>query len=320
MVRRIVVGLTLGFCAAWGAFPAGAEPIKSFSSGFTGNVSQDFNPQTNGNVVVVVDNPNRVGQADPNDVYQASQPDGFTPSQVQSFYNSGVPLDRISGFNIQDVRFLYDTSSDTLAVGVNFFGIAGDAEGNGNPGTYTSPFAPTDPRFKTDPGMDYANLGGHESVTVGLDMNRDGRTDYVVGVPSDKSQAGTGLNGFNFTKRRTTTPGFQPLSDHTSFGTTVPENLGALLFNPSSSNPDFEFTIPNFSKLTNYDPKKGFLMTAYAGNSQDVNMGEDTLIASSPIILAQVVPEPSTVMLWSLAAVGLAWRFRRVKPSNRSVN
>ena len=39
-----------------------------------------------------------------------------------------------SGWAIKDIRLSYDAQSDTLSVGVNTFGIAGDADGNGNPG------------------------------------------------------------------------------------------------------------------------------------------------------------------------------------------
>jgi hypothetical protein len=48
----------------------------------------------------------------------------------------GLPvvfLPRTSGWDINDFRFVYDAEEDALYVGINFFGIAGDADGDGNP-------------------------------------------------------------------------------------------------------------------------------------------------------------------------------------------
>ena len=38
-----------------------------------------------------------------------------------------------SGWDIKDLRFLFDPDNDLFYIGVNCFGICGDADGNGDP-------------------------------------------------------------------------------------------------------------------------------------------------------------------------------------------
>jgi len=46
----------------------------------------------------------------------------------------GLPLNAppgtVSGWDMVDLRLTYDTATDTLYVGINTFGIAGDADGD----------------------------------------------------------------------------------------------------------------------------------------------------------------------------------------------
>src|SRR5262249_4566194 len=82
---------------------AAADPIT-----FTGNVANDFNPANRGVYVVPVsDSPSSVGPAS---------------WMTAAGFNSG--------WAIKDIRLSYDAKSDTLSVGVNTWGIAGDADGN----------------------------------------------------------------------------------------------------------------------------------------------------------------------------------------------
>jgi hypothetical protein len=78
----------------------------------TGNVETDF---ASPDAVVVADAVNATGEETP-DV-------GLPPA---------FPFPT-SGWDIKDFRFVYDAEEDALYVGINFFGIAGDADGDGNP-------------------------------------------------------------------------------------------------------------------------------------------------------------------------------------------
>ena len=97
---------------------------------------------------------------------------------------------RINGWDIKDMRVSYDQANDRLYVGVNFFGVAGDADGNGVVGT-------TDPRFG---GQEHAHLGlvshSDESITVGIDLTNSGKPTIVAGIAADKSIIGPGTDGF----------------------------------------------------------------------------------------------------------------------------
>ena len=47
--------------------------------------------------------------------------------------NSGL----VSGWNIKDIRLDYNAATDTMYVGVNTYGVAGNVDGNGTPGSPT---------------------------------------------------------------------------------------------------------------------------------------------------------------------------------------
>ncbi len=97
MVHRRLTPWTLAFLVLLGLrSPAAfAVPIQ-----FTGNVTQDFNPVTNPNVVTtpVSSNPLNIGQS------QWITANGW-----------------VSGWSIQDIRTNYDPTTDTLSVGINTF-------------------------------------------------------------------------------------------------------------------------------------------------------------------------------------------------------
>ena len=40
----------------------------------------------------------------------------------------------MSGFDIEALDFFYDPTSDSLMIGIDCFGICGDADGDGDPG------------------------------------------------------------------------------------------------------------------------------------------------------------------------------------------
>ena len=136
MVHRRLYPWILAFLVLLGLrSPAAfAVPIQ-----FSGNVTQDFNPVTNPNVVVtpVSSNPLDIGQS------QWITANGW-----------------VSGWSIQDIRTNYDPTTDTLSVGINTFKNANGqyapfGQANGDPsGTPTS--------------YDPAHLGSDKSIALAI--------------------------------------------------------------------------------------------------------------------------------------------------------
>lgn len=245
----------------------------------TGDVERDF-PNTPGSgVVTIVDNPGADGQSSPGDVAQNRDLAGVT------------------GWNIKDLRLAYDAEGGSMFVGLNFFGIAGDADGNGDPGAASS-------------GVDEANLGGLESITVAIDTNLDGTPDVVAGVPAGKPMTGNGTDHFKVAAYRASSMGLG-----FSYGEALAEHAGALAFSPSAEHPDFQFTIGNFLQLPGLDPAQGFIVSAFAGTSADVVAGEDYIFKTRvgfPSPQEPQVPEPAALLAWgSVLGGAAAWRLRR---------
>jgi len=290
MVPRNPLGRTLAVLALLVAGPASAAQIS-----LTGDAEKDF-PAGQPRYGVFVDNPNKLtGASDMNDVAQA-----------QWITDQG----HVSGWNMKDIRLHYDAPSDTLAVGVNFFGVAGDADGDGDPGH-------TDPRTALAGGVDLSHLGGRESIAVALDLNNDKIPDIIAGVPADKSTAGPGINGFTVAKYKGDASGLS-----FAFGQTLKNQLGNLAFDPDAKHPDFEFTIKNFSKIPGFEFNKlplgfefsqGIGVQAFAGTPDDIIAGEDTIPYMS--IKPEAIPEPATLLAWSVVALGAAWRLRHRRPT-----
>ena len=150
MDRRRIMNwaLALGLVGAVGS-NALADKIT-----FTGNVEQDFVKSATNGIAVIPGGPiGSVGQAD----WMTKQ--GW-----------------VTGWAMKDMRLAYDKTTDTLQVGINFYGIAGDSDGNGDPGV-------ADPRMLAAGGVDLAHLGGRKSISVA----------FAADAPNSKSVPGDGL-------------------------------------------------------------------------------------------------------------------------------
>ena len=227
MVRRVLSIWTLAALACLGVRSASADGLPTF----TGNVPNDFPIAPNNGVTEIVDHPMANGQSDPQHVAQS-------PWITQQGWTTG--------FEMKDMRLMYDAKTDTLAVGLNYFGIAGNGSGNGNPNV-------TDPRVTAAGGVDPPHLGGDKSITVVIDPTNSGTPAIVAGVPADKSHAGPGIDGFTVAQYQDSGNGWGY-----SYGKALPQFTGQLAFDPSAAHPGFEFTIPNFSKIPGIDLSKGF--------------------------------------------------------------
>jgi hypothetical protein len=294
MVRRVVslaVALALGVTAA--------RPAEAGAVTFTGNVDADMPLSASG-------------------VYAVP---GLQPSQVaQDAWISGNGW--TNGWVIKDLRFDYNKTTDTMQVGVNFYSIAGDADGN--------PAGKPAPQTLAEGSQDPASLGGRKSITVefaapSADSNSVGSPVIVAGVPQNKTQEGTGTDGFNVAIAG------NPLIQN-NYGAAIPWANGNLAFDPSPAHPDFEFSIKDWSAFKNLAGGNGFYISAYAGSPDDVIVGESnigwihipgqgtpalqvlqqpgTLSPPSPSVTPNV-PEPTTVAGWGLIALAAGWALRR---------
>ena len=191
----------------------------------------------------------------------------------------------------------YNAATDTMYVGVQTWGVAGNvgtatiANGNG-----------------MVLGFESLNGGAYNPANLSPPSFVAGTPNITSGETAAAAGRGAGLDGFNVaTYTGGTVPGTMNLL--TGFGTTLTSGQGNLAFNPSSSTPDFEFTITNFSKLLGADPSKGVVVMTQDGEI-NVDSSKDELVGVG--IQAQTItPEPTTWIVWAGLAGGLAWGSRR---------
>lgn len=172
------------------------------------------------------------------------------------------------GWDMKDVRFYYEPDTDELVVGINFVGICGDADGNGDPDRASS----------SSEVPDSALLGMGESVNVRFDFDRDGRFDAIAGVPLESD-----LNSPLVARPKDPT-------DHSAaavFGAPFPNAISihapperrGLFGLLSSPVPDLEFVIDDFSELSSCRTEN-FFIYAFAGGPDDL-VGEDNLMGTA---------------------------------------
>ena len=148
-----------------------------------------------------------------------------------------------------------------MFVGVQTYSITGDADGNGNPGY-------TDPQMAAAGGVNYAHFGGDKSLTIafanvapsgGLGATRSSS-------PASRPTSRSAIRGTPTTSRsRPTTTPAEGLAY--SYGTILNSHVGQLWpFDPSASQPNFEFAMTNFSKIPGFNPCQGFYISLFLGS------------------------------------------------------
>lgn len=189
--------------------------------------------------------------------------------------------DRPCGWDIQGVAISYDHVWDVLYVGVDFSGVAGDADGDGDPNG-------TGPVLQSLGGVDQPFLGGSESVIVGIDANDDGVLDILVGNPLGANLTGACTADF--------VPGMPDIRQ--AFGALRPVNQPEVIGGLSAQQPDIEFSIPGFSWIsyeftTAGQQNLGFYV--WAGSDDDASIGHDATsdtgtTTPQPIIILPCFP------------------------------
>ena len=213
------------------------------SVNFTGNVPVDF-PATQSPGVVVL----------PVDLTNPETLEPMIPSALQPFIH-------VSGFYLQDLRVSYDSTTDTLAVGINQPAsgnagqgevIAGDSDDNGNSGTVNPALAAFDPAFQDPPDMQ-----GSKYMGVFLDFTGSGTPQVVAGYSLVSPVAATPTNPQPPNPYQVAIANPADLPD---FGTSLPQYTGTVFLQNSTTTPNLEFTITHFSQL--YQAETGKTLTS----------------------------------------------------------
>lgn len=171
--------------------------------------------------------------------------------------------DVVSGWDMTGAEFSYDAGNDVMTVSVDFSGICGDADGDGNPGS-------TAQSITDIVGQDLPDLGGSESVVLLIDTDNDGNADVAVGVNSAfdmKSFAVYKFQGQGFLNPSFPDKWREKIAD-------VSE-----LIQPSALNPGLMFSINSFSGLPGFthtaEQEFSFRVQFFAGSQSDGGIGED---------------------------------------------
>lgn len=179
-----------------------------------------------------------------------------------------VPLSMgqaVSGWDLHALALSFDETTDTLYVGLDTYGILGDADGDADASR-------TSPALTALGGTDQVDLGGTETFVVVFDLNDDGTPDVIAGIP-----LGGQLSDFKVARYNTL---FSLSNARMAFGNTLPTNTGTYLGTPIPQCPDVEFTIPNFCDLLNQfaaPGQSGLGVYVYLGSQDDAIIGEDRL-------------------------------------------
>ena len=149
--------------------------------------------------------------------------------------------DPVSGMDVKTVALFYDEDTDTLMVGLDTwfdprFGrdaVAGDVDGNGDPGTIDPSLLPTN----TDP----PSFSGGETFSVAVDVDSDGTYEVIAGVPA----------GLDYSRYTVALPinAILSFSPGNSYGASLPLHMGVLGPEPAAATPNLEMTIGAFSRL-----------------------------------------------------------------------
>jgi hypothetical protein len=260
---------------------------------FTGNVEADFDGKPG---TIYFDDPGNfiVNHTKPICVYfQNEATDVYLPPYINIQH---------SGWDVRTIYFRYNTTLDVLQVGIQCYGVCGDADGDGNSSFTSSSLAAAG-------GQDLPNLSSTESITLLIDPFHDGSSIFVptiaIGTPgSATTKDPNGILSFNVYNWTT---GSLQISNHNSwisFGPQLSEAYVTSLVDPMQFiaqngtfstclmnttlyyNGGLEFNVVNFSQLPGLAQVQGtlrFSFALYAGSAQDADIGNDFIPEPVPI-------------------------------------
>ena len=244
---------------------------RLLSVNFTGNVASDFPATQVPGVVVLKDNPTVIHP--------------LIPPVIS-------PLVKVSGFDINGIRLSYDAVDDILSIGLeqplsqqpSHPGpvIAGDADNNGNSATVDPAVQALEPQF-----IDFADLGGTETMGAFLSLTSSGSPDVVAGISGDPN--GSKVYQVAQAVVNPVTPGF---------GTPLPQNTGNVFLVNDPAHPNFEFNIDHFSQLFLAEtgkaltPETTFKVGAF-GNSDDDDGISEAFFPGQTVKFSDLIAPPA---------------------------
>ncbi len=183
-----------------------------------------------------------------------------------------------SGWDIKTVYFF--TNLNQLFIGIDYFGVAGDADGDGDPNSSSM-------ALQQRGGQDLPDMANSEGFAVAIDLDQDNIFDVVAGVPAQDPDGGTlGCANFDFNDcfglyNYLDEPGVEQATQR--FLSLI-DSTNTLFALPSSETPDIEFTIENWDTLTGWGNVEAnscetfsFGVGLFSGSFQDDGVGEDTM-------------------------------------------
>jgi hypothetical protein len=217
----------------------------------------------------------------------------------------GIPLyappGTVSGWEIERVVFYLDRDEFILQVGLDAYGIAGDADGDGLDGNSAL-------WLLNNGGTDYPDLMNTESMGIAFDFDQDAVYDYIAGV-----------SAFNNDHMVCEYSGF-PALPFMAFGNETAMYEGAYFYNGMAGSPDYELTMTQMDQLMIWDGDQTcFDFLAFGGSFEDDGVGEEYVfgeVCFEGNYLEVIVPEkialtaypnpfnPSTNVQFSLTEAG----------------
>ena len=252
-----------------------ASISQTFGIGrLTGNVEVDF-PSTNPNVVILPDNP-------------SVQHPTIQDPLLQ-------PLIKVSGLDINGIRLAYDPDFDALYFGLDQPTsqqagrpgdvISGDTDNNGNSATVDPAVTAIEPTF-----LDFADLGGSETMGAFLSFQQDGLPQVVAGIGNEPD----GPKTYQVAQALV-----NPIAPNSTprFGTQLDGFAGNVYLVNDPNHPNFEFAINSFSAL--YQAQTGtpitndttFQVGAF-GNSGDDDGIDEAFFPGQTVRFGDLVPPP----------------------------
>ena len=183
---------------------------------------------------------------------------------------ASAPPGTMVGWEMADGRVRYVTATDTMYVGINTPGVAGDADGDGDPNSASAGW------FLALGGEDFANNDETESIGARFDIDEDGVYDIIVGFSA------TAPFGPRWSEH---SPGFffiaTPFAAFSSDIGAVHEGTATAT---STSCKHFEISITSWSTIplsSGSDGADTFLATFFAGSFDDDGVGEDHIAGNT---------------------------------------
>lgn len=249
---------------------------------FTGNTTSDFSDQSN--TLVFYDSGNLI--ASPEALTgQITEPNADEITDV-SWVGAQLAQTNRSGWDMRCVMLQYDIRTDTLHVGIQFYGIASDADGDGDASR-------TSEQLQQLGGIDHPNSTFSESIFLLIDplhsnsssgeIVRNFQPSWLLGKPPlDTNSTFTTASSIYIFVNMTSNGTFSEINTVAPNGlVSSVSSVFSRLDSNETSRADFEFKVSNFSHLPGLRRDSAgtlsFSFAAVAGSNDDGPIENDII-------------------------------------------